>query len=245
VQLTIEKPMAINTRVAPFYAGQKIFATLLCVVFGVWGAYDYWVKIPRQEETFTRYEALHTRVTEIEQQVAKQGGLATSEQKQEHENAKIELLAISPSGAEPVKPSKFNRMTQWVYIACLPMAPIFFILFLNANRQRYALDDDGTLHFQGDKELRSGTWKPADIAEIDMSRWMAKSIATVVHADGRRLKLDAYLHKNLHLIVGAIASRLYPDKWDAEARVAKDAAGDESGDSGDAENEQVSEAAAT
>ena len=239
--------MAITTRVATFYAGQKMFAGLLCVVFGVWGAYDYWVKIPRQEAVAIEYQRLLDRTLEIESQVSKQNGLATPEQKAEHEQVKVELLAISPDGSVPSMPSKFNRMTQWIYIACIPVAPLFFIMLYKARRQRYTLDDDGMLHFAGDKELNSGSWKADEIADIDMSRWMAKSIAHVVHADGRRLKLDAYLHRDLHLIVGAIASRLYPDQWDSQGKMVKSAAEtdeDQAGDSS-ADNEAVSETAAT
>ena len=55
----------------------------------------------------------------------------------------------------------------------------------------------------------------ADIA------WMAKSIAWLVHSDGTRVKLDDYKHKNLYLIVGAIASRLHPDQWTPEAKPVK------------------------
>ena len=239
--------MAITTRVTPFYAGQKLFAALLCLVFGVWGAYDYFYKIPHQDNTFNRYQSLQNRMSELEQQLVKQGGFGTPEQAQELQDLKVEMLAISPTGAEPVKPGKFNRATQWVYMACLPAVPIFLILFINATRQRYRLEDDGTLRFEGDKELKSGAWSSDEIVDIDMSRWMAKSIAYAVHADGRRLKLDAYIHKDLHLIIGAIASRLHPDQWNAEAKMVKSAAGDQADDSeGDASGGQpVSEAATT
>ena len=54
-----------------------------------------------------------------------------------------------------------------------------------------------------------------------MSEWMAKSIAHVVHADGTRLMLDDYKHRDTHLIIGAIAARLYPQDWDAEAKQIK------------------------
>jgi hypothetical protein len=66
-----------------------------------------------------------------------------------------------------------------------------------------------------------GAWTREEMADIDMDRWMAKSIAWLVHTDNRRLKLDAYLHKDLHLIIGAIASRLYPDQWDDQAKPIK------------------------
>lgn len=238
--------MAITTRVGSFYAGQKVFAGLLCVVFGIWGAYDYWVKIPNQEATAVEYQRLLDRAKHIEDQVSKQGGIATPEQRIEHDQLKVDLLAISPTGSVPTMPSKLDRMTQWIYIACIPVAPVFFIMLYKVRRQRYTLDDDGTLHFAGDKELNSGAWTADEIADIDMSRWMAKSIAYVVHTDGRRLKLDAYLHKDLHLIVGAIASRFYPDQWDVEAKMVKAAdAEDDQASDGSPDNEAVSETAAT
>ena len=47
------------------------------------------------------------------------------------------------------------------------------------------------------------------------------SVAFVVNTDGRRAKLDDYLFKNTHLIVGAIASEKYPEQWDDEAKIPK------------------------
>ena len=114
-----------------------------------------------------------------------------------------------------VTPGKYDRATQWAFILCLPFAPYFFWLVIVARRQLYQLDDDGTLH------MPEGTWKAADITDIDMSRWMAKSIAHVVDRDGVRVKLDDYKYRNLHLIIGAVASRVHPDDWDAEAKPIK------------------------
>jgi hypothetical protein len=112
-------------------------------------------------------------------------------------------------------PGKYDRVTQWAFIACLPFAPYFFWAYFVARRRRYTLDDDGTLH------TPAGAWATDEISDIDMSRWMAKSIAWVVHRDGTRVKLDDYKYKGLHRIVGAIASRLYPDDWDEDARPAE------------------------
>jgi len=93
-------------------------------------------------------------------------------------------------------------------------------------RQRYRLDDEGALHFTGDKQQGAGVWAANEIADIDMSRWMRKSIAWVVRNDapssaGNRLKLDAYQHRNLEKVVGALASRFHPEQWDDEARPVK------------------------
>jgi hypothetical protein len=112
------------------------------------------------------------------------------------------------------RPGKYDRLTQWAFIACLPCAPYFFWMYFVARRRRYTLDDDGTLH------TPDGTWQADEIADIDMNRWMAKSIAWVVHRDGARVKLDDYKFKGLDQIVGALASRMYPDDWDKDARPA-------------------------
>ena len=113
---------------------------------------------------------------------------------------------------EVAAPGKYDRITQWAFILCLPCVPYFLVLYVSANRRTYRLDDDGTLH------MPEGTWTAQEIDDIDMSRWMAKSVAWVVHTDGTRIKLDDYKYKDLHLIIGAIAHRLHPDDWDAEAR---------------------------
>ena len=113
---------------------------------------------------------------------------------------------------EVTAPGKYDRLTQWAFILCLPFVPYFLVLYVSAARRTYRLDDDGALH------MPEGTWKADEIADIDMSKWMAKSIAWVVHTDGTRIKLDDYKYKSLHLIIGAIAARLHPDDWDPEAR---------------------------
>lgn len=163
------------------------------------------------------------------------------------ETEKLAQAAYSAITAElgrlgtPEPPSAYDRATQWFFIASLPFAPWFFWLFLKARRQNFKLDDDGTLHFASDSEFGTGAWTAAEIADIDMSRWMAKSIAWVVKTDCTRLKLDAYVHKNLHLIIGAIASQKHPEEWDAEAKPVKK----DTGDGQTAEGEPAESAEAT
>jgi hypothetical protein len=111
-------------------------------------------------------------------------------------------------------PHKFDRVTQWAFISCLPFGPWFLWSFWATKRRVYTLDEEGTL------AMPEGTWKREEIADIDMDRWMAKSVAWVVHRDGARVKLDDYKHRDLHKIIGSIAHRLHPDDWDAEARPA-------------------------
>jgi len=135
----------------------------------------------------------------------------------------VHLLAheVATKGADAVagisQPSTYDRPTQWLFILCLPFVPWSMWVYFRTKARVYRLDDDGTLHLPGQ------TWAADDIAEINMDRWMSKSIAEVVHTNGKRAVLDDYKHKDLHLIVGAIASRLYPDRWTEEAKVVKPA----------------------
>lgn len=120
-------------------------------------------------------------------------------------------VAIEELG-EVTAPGKYDRITQWAFMLCLPCVPWFLWLYFAARRRVYRLDDDGTLH------MPEGAWTKDDITDIDMGRWMAKSIAWVVNRNGKRVPLDDYKYRDLYLIVGSIASRLHPDEWDGEAK---------------------------
>ena len=124
------------------------------------------------------------------------------------------------------KPHKYDRiMKGLVFLPCLPFFPFYMWIYFRTKRRVFELDDDGTLHSP------LGEWPADSIADIDMSKWMAKSIAHVVHTDGKRLMLDDYKYRDLHLIIGAIASRLYPQDWDTKAKMVK------SSDSGDSDSD--------
>lgn len=197
---------------------------VMCIAFSAWGAYDLFVTIPHRAERAQRYETLTASLKQLEsarQDNATRGRQPSAEELAEYQRVNDELTAIAPGGKIPSPPSKFDHVVQWIYISCLPFGLWPVISLLRVSKQRYRLEDDGTLHFAGDKTLGSAAWARHEIADIDMSRWMAKSIAWPVHAGGSRLRLDAFEHKNLDQIVGAIASRLYPDAWHSDARPVK------------------------
>tara|TARA_B100001059_G_scaffold81121_3_gene79120 strand:+ start:20300 stop:21139 length:840 start_codon:yes stop_codon:yes gene_type:complete len=113
---------------------------------------------------------------------------------------------------DAVKPGWYDRDVQWLFIASLPFAPYYFWSFVSTRGRRYQLDPDGTLH------LPEGTWKSDEIADIDMHRWMVKSVCWVVKSDSTRIKLDAHIYKNLDKIIGVVAHRLKADEWSLDAR---------------------------
>ena len=120
-----------------------------------------------------------------------------------------EALAIY---GDATQPSAYDRPIQWLFIACLPFVPFYAWTFLSTRKRWYRLDPDGTLH------MPEGVWKQEEIADIDMNKWMAKSVCWVVNTDSTRIKLDAHIHKNLDKIIGVIAHHLRPDEWSLDAR---------------------------
>ncbi len=202
--------MALTTKIARHYALRQIIMAVVCLVLGLWGLYDYAVKIPSQQEQWDTFQVISEEKAELESQ-SEQAPLTTDQ------IARYETLVaeINDLGS-PEKPVELDRLVKGLaFVPCLPFAPYFLWVYARTKRRVYSLDDDGTLG------LPEGQWAQTEIADIDMSRWMAKSIAYVVHQERTRVKLDDYKHRDLHLIVGAIASRLYPQAWDAEAKQIK------------------------
>ncbi len=278
--------MAIEVRVSRGYVWRMIIIGVVCVVFGLWGVYDYMVAIPRDQKLADRLALLQVSNDALETEQTR--GDLTPEARQAYDMVVAELNVVltaeldtargttpfndaeglrealsafsdqlQASGEMPwvallttigdglaaerrlplteasyprayaaftqsqtaieelgdiTAPGKYDRIMQWAFISCLPCVPYFIWMVYAARRRVYRLDDAGTL------SMPEGTWARDDIADIDMSRWMAKSIARVVHRDGTSVKLDDYKFRDLHRIIGSIAARLHPDDWDAEAK---------------------------
>lgn len=284
----------IRSTAAPSQTFRSAIIAAISLVFSVWGAYDYWVRLPNQSTAAYRAQILRS-VQSAGQEIAslesaiRSGTLTpgSAEFKAQEEAARSSLEAaaailadaiavasaqlpptdedaasveITPESFETtmdvatwrvvlgitqqslldrsahpeiksmgpvlvqsglnawgdiVAPSKFDRQFQWVYISCIILVPIYLRSMFRILGRTYILEDDGTLITPG------GTWSQEEIKDIDMSRWMAKSTATVDVGDGESILLDAYLYKNLDAIVGAIAHRLHPAQWQADARPVK------------------------
>ena len=285
--------MAIEVRVARGYAWRMIILAVVCLVFGLWGVYDYAIAIPRDQTLADRVELLQiskdaletpqpygeltpeankafigvnaelnsilqkqldqtrgvkpiTNLADFEEVIElfgpdlQAGGnmqwvallatigyglvaerrlpLTERDYPTAHEAFKQTQQAIEQLGTVSA-PGRYDRLTQWAFMLCLPSVPYFLWMYFGAKRRVYRLDDEGTL------STPDGTWRQEEISDIDMGRWMAKSIAWIVPREGNRVKLDDYKFRNLHLIVGAIAARLHPDDWDNEAKPVKAATG--------------------
>lgn len=219
--------MAIRTEVQRRHKIWCFAFALVCLALGLWGLYDWQVTVPNQWAAYERSQELQEQREEIEQ-VAERRDL-TDEEAEAYETLQDELNALGSIE----KPGEYDAAVQlWLYvIGCGVLGtPIFIYEYFRVARQVYRLDDDGTLHLPNGQ-----AWSTDEIADIDMSRWMKKSIAYVEHVDGTRVKLDDYKFKNTHLIVGALASKFYPDQWTAEARMVKTQT-DEQGEVGQTED---------
>ncbi len=110
-------------------------------------------------------------------------------------------------------PNKWNRMVQWLFILCGPYSLVAGLQLTGGLRKKYRVDDEGNFHHP------YGSWDASEISDIDMSRWMSKSVAKIVHSDGRTVKVDDYVHQDADQIIGAIAHRLRPEEWTDHAKV--------------------------
>ena len=131
------------------------------------------------------------------------------------EEARVESDAALELYGDATPPSSYDRPIQWMFIICLPFVPWYLWSLFSTGSRKYRLDPDGTFHMPED------TWKQDEISDIDMSRWMAKSICWIVNTDGTRIKLDAHIFKGLDTMIGIMAHRLHPDSWSLDARPIK------------------------
>jgi len=134
-------------------------------------------------------------------------------------------------------PSKYDRPMQWAFILCLPFGFYYLWSYRKMSRRStmYCLDDEGRL------TTPEGTWDSEEIKDIDMSRWIAPKgnaratwTARVITNDEQKLLLDDYVYEDMHLIIGALAHRFYPDQWSPLAkRIQVENTGDEADSSED------------
>lgn len=159
------------------------------------------------------------------------GKAAGSERSESYEVVSENLKKRLDVADEVAPPSTYDWVVCWAFMACLPFAPWIGFQLWGASKRVYRLDEDGRL------TAPEGAFEADQIKEIDMSRWMSKSIATVI-TDGPSVRLDDYVYKNVDLIVGTIAAEKMPDAWTTDA---KPIGKDEAADSGDAAEEEAAE----
>lgn len=215
--------MAITTQLQPRFKFWMTLYTVFCLVFGIWGAYDYWVRYPQIEESARQYSRLKNRQDELTAAAAQRA--LTAEETSEYEAGKARLTA--EFATPPTPPSGFDKPFQlWGYVVGCGVIgfPWCAWSLAAASRKRWTLDDDGSL------QTPQGRIPAERIAGIDMDRWMSKSIAVVKDEDGVEYTLDDYRWKHVDKIVVELCRRFHPGAWTDEARpvAEKDDDGDSS-----------------
>ena len=161
--------MPIETTLQPRQKWWNILYTVICAVLGLWGAYDYWVTIPRKEEAVARYEAAATKAEELQaKQRANNSAPGGAQQMSVDDVKAYEIAKAIVEEGKPVAPAAYDRPVQmWLYIiGCGVLgAPWFLWQWLAAARVRFRMEDDGT--------LQAGSTRVASdhMADIDMSKW--------------------------------------------------------------------------
>jgi hypothetical protein len=202
--------MAIETRIQPRQTIQNLAYAVICLLLAVWGWYDYSVKIPGAEAAFREYTAASERKAALEKASADRP--LSDDEKVEY-NGSQETLAKYKE--KPAEPAAYDRAVQlWLYIVGCGVlgVPWFAWAQWQLGRRRFRLDDDGTFH------AAEGVFPAARVTGIDMSRWMAKSIAYVEVEGGARIALDDFKYKGVEDIVAHFAARFEPGKWTSDAR---------------------------
>lgn len=185
---------------------------VLCVVFGLWGAYDYWVRIPQQIALYDSFASIKETKEKLEAKAANPATPLSNAEVESYEHAKTEFLKFSGGTPEPV-PFYDAPLQLWVYVVgCGIIGTPWCLVSIGKLRKRLVtLDDSGTLTVDG------VSIQASEIESIDMSRWMAKSIATVQGTGGRKLVIDDYMMKDSHFIVGRLAHQAHPELWNEDA----------------------------
>lgn len=204
--------LPIQAKVQPRQLFWNILYAVLCTGLALWGAWDYFVTIPQAEADFARFSEAQKTMEELAA-VAETRTLQASETE-----TFLAAEAVTKEFKEPpVPPAAYDRAVQlWLYIVgCGVLGTPFFVwnlIVLPRTAAKWRLNEDGSL------ETPEGAIPADQIANLDMSRWMAKSIATVETSDGRSIKLDDYKFRGMDLIIGALAQRFAPGEWTPEAK---------------------------
>lgn len=211
--------MAIQTSIQPFTLWRNIGFGALCLVFALWGWYDYEYKIPREIADLQAYTELGNAIAEFE----KKGDLNEEDSKTLAQK-KAEKSAISRrygNGTPPAHAFYDRPLQLWLYIVGCGVlgVPMFAWPLIRTSMRPYRLDDKGVLH------TPDGVYGPEEIVDIDMSRWCSPTgdrrstwTAKAKLRNGKTLLLDDHDHRNMHRIIGALAHRFHPTEWTPEAK---------------------------
>lgn len=203
--------------------------SVLCFGLGVWGAYDYWIRIPHDEQQYAEFESVKGTFDSL-QKKADEGKSLSAEERTAYEKSKKLMAGFQPP---PTPVPAWDRPLQlYVYvIGCgIISAPWFLWTLMKARGRRVELTE---LSDAGVLRSSNATIEVRQAIEIDMSRWMSKSIATVRGPGGASIEIDDYMLADGHKVVGFFAHRFSPAEWTTEAKRVTAAPDDREGEIAD------------
>ncbi|MCH2144569.1 MAG: hypothetical protein MK082_05415 [Phycisphaerales bacterium] len=196
--------------------------TVLCAVSAVYGAWQYWFRIPERDRTYVEYMTAVEQVAALEETSRKKQeiGIKLSEEEVAAYNAAEQILS-QYADDKPQRPSKYDGLISLVvwFIGGASGIPFLVWPIWKYRNGGWILDQDGSIR------TPKGDTIPGDqITGIDMSTWRGlinpqasnKSTwqAKLELKDKRTLVLDDYPWDGMSRIIGHFAHHFHPSTWD-------------------------------
>ena len=175
--------------------------SIVCVVLGFWGVWDYVVAIPKAAMEAARADTLRLvkngldtppgsehrahAINELDE------AIEFDDRLDEAWSVSLDEMRVGVSGGEPeshrkalgvveaelkkygnvIAPSKYDRPMQWMFILCLPFGLYYILVYMKMSKRARSY------HLTEDGVLSTpeGSWSSGEIEDIDMSRWIAKT----------------------------------------------------------------------
>ena len=218
----------------PMKKGRKVKLIIMigaCLISVAYGSWQVWIRIPertREAETYRAAKDVYDTLVVKAGELKLEGGTLGDAQQLQY--AESEEILSQFKDEKPQPPSKYDAMINlWLWvIGGLVSIPFMLWPFWKFRNGGWVLGEDGTL------TTPRGTVYPADqIKDIDMSTWrglldpQASNKTTwqakVILTNDQTLVIDDYLWQDADKIIARLAHQFYPDTWDAECELLKEA----------------------
>ncbi len=193
--------VGFTTKLATRYWLKTIIMSLVCIVLGLWGVWDYVVAIPKAAMEAARADVLRIvkngldsvpgseyraeaivvldtavrsddRLDEAWSDSLTAMNLAMNDGEAEsRRNALVVVESWLSEYGNITAPSKYDRPMQWMFILCLPFGVYYILVYVKMSKRASSY----LLTEDGVLTTPEGTWPGEEIEDIDMSRWIAKT----------------------------------------------------------------------
>lgn len=197
--------MLIETKVAKRYWVRKALLTLMFFGFGCLALYDGIVKYPKEIDAWSEYSRYNS--------LKERKNTSALSRAEAQEFALLDTKFSDPSVRQPRERHERDIRIQYTLAAiCFPASAVFVLTWLLSARRKYIIREDGTL------VAPEGVFPADSLTDVDMTKWMDKSIAVVEirggpAKGGTAVKLDAWIYDGLDEVIEKLARRFHPDEF--------------------------------